>query len=227
MHHKKTVTDAVRAANRANSKFSPGPTTKEGKSHSSRNAVRHGILARKVVLDTHRQRAEFRELLQDCDTEFRPKGLCEKFFVEEIATLFWKLGITEFLEVRELLRRQDLSDNVASILHNNPELPIIGDDLPLNRGWDCERMVVRGTAGTDQHNSTAMSGPALIQNQLVPTIKSSQSSGHQKVDHIEIEAVMGRALENITRYQAKLKRALYHAIEALRKRQAERREGDE
>jgi|CZKS01.1.fsa_nt_gi hypothetical protein len=27
MHHKKTVTDAVRAANRANSKFSPGPTT--------------------------------------------------------------------------------------------------------------------------------------------------------------------------------------------------------
>jgi hypothetical protein len=33
-------------------------------------------------------------------TEFAPEGLLEKFLVEEIATLFWKLGITEGLETR-------------------------------------------------------------------------------------------------------------------------------
>jgi len=37
---------------------------------------------------------------------------------------------------------------------------------------------------------------------------------------------MGSALESVTRYQAKLKRDLYRAIETLRKMQTERREGE-
>lgn len=53
MKHKKNVTDAVRAANPANSRSSTGPRTKQGKSNSSHNALRRGVLARKVVLDTH------------------------------------------------------------------------------------------------------------------------------------------------------------------------------
>jgi hypothetical protein len=43
-------------------------------------------------------------------------------------------------------------------------------------------------------------------------------------DHIEIEAVMGNALETLTRYQTKLKRDLFKGIEMLRSLQAERRE---
>ena len=53
MKHKKNLTDAVRAANRDNSRSSTGPRTKQGKSNSSHNALRRGVLARKVVLDTH------------------------------------------------------------------------------------------------------------------------------------------------------------------------------
>jgi len=83
--------------------------------------------------------AMFRKLWQRLKTEHRPKGLIEKFIVEQIATLFWKLGIVESLEVRELLRRQELSGDVDGIFHGNLDLPISGDDLPLDRGWDCER----------------------------------------------------------------------------------------
>jgi hypothetical protein len=151
--HKKNVTDAVRAANKANAQSSTGPTTERGKSHSSKNAVRHGILAAKVVLDSHEQRAEFLELRQRCKTELRPKGLLEKFVVEEIATLFRKLGIVEFLVDRELLRRQKHSGHVDSIFHKDLELPISNYDLPLNRGWDCERIVVRAVTGKDQRQS--------------------------------------------------------------------------
>jgi hypothetical protein len=115
MKHKKKVTQAVLDANRANSGSSTGPTTEQGKSNSSHNAVRHSILARKIVLDTHEQRAEFRELLHACKKEFSPEGLLEKFFVEEIAIIFWKLGITEGLQAQELLRRQELSNDVESI----------------------------------------------------------------------------------------------------------------
>ena len=179
-----------------------------------------------MVLDTDEQRTEFLELRQRCKTELHPKGLIEKVIVEEIATLLLKLGIAEFLEVRELLRRQELSDDLDSIFRKDLELPISGYDLPLDRGWDCERMVVRAVAGKDQRHSNTMCGPGVVQGQVVQALKSSQNSDRQEVDHLEIEAVMGSALETMTRYQAKLKRDLYRAIETLRKFQAERREGE-
>jgi hypothetical protein len=52
----------------------------------------------------------------------------------------------------------------------------------------------------------------------------SQNHNNQEADHLEVEAVLGSAVENITRYQAKLKRDLYRAIEVLRTVQAERPE---
>lgn len=222
MHHKKTVTDAVRAANRANAQCSTGPRTERGKSLSSNNALRHGILARKVEFDTDDQRAEFLELRQRCKTEHHPKGLIEKFIVEEIATLFWKLGITEFLEVRELLRRQELSDGVDSIFH---KLPISSYGLPLDRGWDCDRIVVRAVAGNDQRSAYTTRGFRVVNGQINPGLRATNNSDYQKGDHLEIEAVLGSTLENMTHHQAKLKRDLYRAIETLRKMQAERREG--
>jgi hypothetical protein len=216
MTHKKSVSDAVRAANLANAQSSTGPRTEQGKSNSSNNAVRHGILARKVVLDTEEQRAEFLELCQHCKTELRPKGLIEKFIVEEIATLLWKLGIAEFLEVRELLRRQELSDDVDSIFNEDLELPISGYDLPLDRGWDCERMVVRAVAGTDKRYSATTCGPRVFQGKIIHFLKGRENNDDHEVDH----------LESMTRYQAKLKRDFYRAIDTLRKMQAERREGE-
>ncbi len=43
--------------------------------------------------------------------------LLEKYFVEEIAIIFWKLGITEALEAQELLRRRELAP-IRSLLTN-------------------------------------------------------------------------------------------------------------
>ena len=227
MTNKKNVTDAVRAANKGNAQSSTGPKTKEGKSHSSHNALKHGILTRKVVLDNHKQREEFRELLQRCKTELRPKGVIEKFIVEEIATLFWKLGIVEFLEARELLRRQELSDDVTRLFDNKTlELPISDYNLSLDRPWECERMVVRAVAGKDHRSSSTWRSPAVVQGQVVQYIKNSQNSDNKNDNHLEIEAVMGSALESVTRYQTKLKRDLYRAIEKLRTAQGERRESE-
>ncbi|MFZ0868974.1 MAG: hypothetical protein WAN06_20165 [Candidatus Sulfotelmatobacter sp.] len=231
MRHEKTVTDAVRRANRGNAQSSTGPRTKRGKAHSRHNALRHGILARNVILDTHEKRAEYRALRRYCKTELHPRGLIEKFIVEEIATLFWKLAITERLEIQELMRRQELSDGLGSdgldhIFNKSLELPISASDLPLARGWDCERMVVRALAGQDRCGSNATSGPEVVGGQVVNAFKTSQNNNHQQVDHLEIEAVMGSALETLTRYQTKLKRDLYRAIETLHKMQAERREGE-
>ncbi len=228
MKHTKNVTDAVRAANQGNAQSSTGPRTKQGKSNSSNNAVRHGILARKVIFNTDEQRAEFLELRQLCKTDLRPQGLLEKFLAEEIATLFWKLRIAESLEVRELLRRQELADDVGSIFSfgKDLELPISDSDLPLDRGWDCERIVVRAVTGKDQRHSRTTCGPGVVQGQIIPALKSTEDNDNQGGDHLEIQAVMGNALASMSRYQAKLKSDLYRAMDKLHEMQAERREGE-
>jgi hypothetical protein len=231
MTHKKHVTDAVRAANRSNCQHSTGPSSEQGKSHSSRNALRHGLLARKLEVEDDKERVALQKLRGRCESLFGPKHVIEKFFVEEIAMIIWKLGIAEGLEVRELLRRQELSDGVDGILGNHfgkdLELPIYDGELPLDRGWDCERLVVRGFAGKDQRHSRNTGGPGIVEGKAVPATKTSHNSDNQEGNQLVMEAALVSALESMTRYKAKLKRDLYRAIDMLRKIQSERREGEE
>jgi hypothetical protein len=224
MKHQKRVTDAVRAANRHNAPSSTGPRTEHGKSKTCHNALKHGILAKRVVLETHEERKEFRKLFEGCKNYYRPEGLLEEFLVEDVAFLKWKLGISLGLEIRELSLRQDVRDQVGSIFHGERNLPISESDLPLDRGWDCERLVVRAVAGRDISSSSASRGPAVLQNQVMKDFQNSGNQTNQQVGHLEVEAVLGNALEKMTRYQSALRRDLYRAIEMLRAVQAERRQ---
>jgi hypothetical protein len=118
MKNRKAVTEAVLAANRANAKSSTGPRTERGKAASNRNAVRHGILATKIVLETDDERAEFQALVQSCDAGFEPNGFLEQLLVEEVATTLWKLRTALGLEVRELSSRQNLRDRGQEIANS-------------------------------------------------------------------------------------------------------------
>ena len=223
MKHKHRVTDAVRAANRENAQSSTGPRTERGKSTSSHNALRHGILAKRVVLETHKERVEFRKLFEHYKNYYRPEGPLEEFLVEDGALLLWKLGLLEGLIMRELSLRQDERDQVASIFHRELNLPISESDLPIDRGWECERVVVRAVAGKDESSSSASRGPAVVQNQVMKDFQNSGNHTSQKVGHLEVEAVMGNSLEKLSRYQSALRRDLYRTIEMLRTVQTERR----
>jgi len=65
-----------------------------------------------------------------------------------------------------------------------------------------------------------------MQGQRVPDSQTAQGQHAQMASHIELEAVLGNSLTNLTRYQATLKRDFYRAIETLRAVQAERREAE-
>ncbi len=101
----------------------------QGKSNPGHNCFRHGILARKIVLENKVERMEFERLFQRCRDDFRPQGLLGKFFVEEIAILFWKLRITLGFETEELSnRQQDARDQMGDIfraISNFPSAPPI------------------------------------------------------------------------------------------------------
>lgn len=122
------------------------------------------------------------------------------------------------------MRRQDLSDEVSAIFDNDLELPISHCDLPLDKGWECERIVVRAIAGKGERTVHGQRGPAIYQGQIVNLVQKSQNKDSQEAGHLEVEAVLGSTLEKMSRYRSALKRELYSAIDMLSKMQAERRE---
>jgi hypothetical protein len=69
---------------------STGPRTTQGKDRSKRNAVKHGIFAKLVVLKGE-SRAEFDVLLSGLRDDFNRQGMLEGMLVERLATLSWRL----------------------------------------------------------------------------------------------------------------------------------------
>jgi hypothetical protein len=76
-------------ASRANGAKSRGPRTNSGKSISSQNAVRHGMLARAVVLDDESKELFF-ELLVSLKAELLPRTGIERALVENMAVARWR-----------------------------------------------------------------------------------------------------------------------------------------
>ena len=80
-------------ANRKNAQLSTGPKTTEGKLVSSRNATRHGIYSRDIVIDSaplKENREDYDNLRQSLFDELRPIGEFEERLVIKIANCLWR-----------------------------------------------------------------------------------------------------------------------------------------
>jgi hypothetical protein len=77
-------------ANRANSRSSTGPRTADGKARASRNALKHGLLSREVVLETE-DRCEFEAFWEGMVADLRPQGDLEATLADRIAAQWWRL----------------------------------------------------------------------------------------------------------------------------------------
>lgn len=86
-------------ASRANGARSRGPVTPEGKRHSSQNALRHGLLTRRVVLDDE-SREDFEALLAQRLHGFRPVDDFEFAAVQEMVAAYWRLCRARASETR-------------------------------------------------------------------------------------------------------------------------------
>jgi hypothetical protein len=81
-------------ANRRNALQSTGPRTPHGKRISRWNSLRHGLLARDVVIQDGpaREREEdFLKLLAALRNDLEPMGSLEEILVENIAVCYWRL----------------------------------------------------------------------------------------------------------------------------------------
>ena len=84
----KPRTEAQRAAARANGAKSQGPVTEEGKAKSALNSLRHGLLARAIVLRSESE-PKFLAILNGYLDEYQPEGQTENRLIEEIAAAQW------------------------------------------------------------------------------------------------------------------------------------------
>ncbi len=83
------VTPEGKLKSLANSALSTGPRTPEGKARSSLNAVRHGLLAKSIVLNAE-SREMFLEILAAYEEELQPDDEVEIRLVESMATSEWR-----------------------------------------------------------------------------------------------------------------------------------------
>ena len=77
-------------ASRASGRLSKGPVTAVGKLRSSQNAVRHGLLARCLVLEDESPEA-FQSLLAAYIDRLQPADALELDVVEEMVAAIWRL----------------------------------------------------------------------------------------------------------------------------------------
>jgi hypothetical protein len=80
------VSEARRAANKANSTRSKGPTSERGKSISRRNSLKHGLTGEGVVLPEGDQ-AEVESRIEALKDELRPQSSLGSMLIRKIATL--------------------------------------------------------------------------------------------------------------------------------------------
>lgn len=89
-----------REINRENARKSTGPRTAEGKARSSSNAVRHGILSKRLLLPKE-DPVKLRELYHGLRKSFRPRGEVEEGLVERLLSAIVRRERAEGVE-REL-----------------------------------------------------------------------------------------------------------------------------
>ena len=84
-------------ANRSNAQKSTGPRTPEGKAVVSQNAVKHGLLAKEVVIKGE-DPGEFEFYRDQMLGELAPVGSVESMLAERVVSLSWRLQRAERLQ---------------------------------------------------------------------------------------------------------------------------------
>ena len=97
-------------ANRRNALRSTGPTTARGKRTVARNAIKHGFLAREVVItagDGKESSEEFHALVGQLWEDYEPVGVVEESLVQRIAACWWRTARVIRAENGEIRKRLD------------------------------------------------------------------------------------------------------------------------
>jgi hypothetical protein len=123
---RKTMSLKQIAANQLNAQKSTGPKTAAGKAVSKMNALKHGVLAKTVVVRGHHfqeSKRGFKKLCQELYASLAPVEPLEAMLVDQIATAHWRLRRVRMAEAGEIALSVDEVHNSRSRV--NPRLQLM------------------------------------------------------------------------------------------------------
>jgi hypothetical protein len=168
------TSDKQLAANRANAQKSTGPKTPAGKRSSSRNALRHGLFAKAILIDGESPEV-FKQLLTALEKEFRPETPTEIAMVDNLAAAQWRrvrLWTLESAGLIHQMRRQA----AANSLEDSPTRAMLaaGDPaMPLDR-------IRRYETGLDRQHHRALHTLMRLRDEKNARAKATQFSVENK-----------------------------------------------
>ena len=191
------------AANRANALHSTGPKTPEGKAVVRHNAMRHGLLARDVVLPEEDLDA-FEDLRSRVRADLTPVGPIEELLADRVVSIMWRLGRSERAEtalfdwrIRELRVSQ-----LAGRVHSH-EASIADFCLATH--------ITDKAAHTEATEALALAKDERDRDEVL--------LGRA----VDADAKESDALGKLARYERSLERLLFRNLDELRQRQDHRR----
>lgn len=117
------VSDKQKQANVQNAQHSTGPVTPAGKAVVARNAIKHGIFAKDLVIaagEGREDQLEYHELLSGLKNDLAPMGPMEMLLVEKIAVNYWRLRRLVRYETGEIRGRlDDFRENALRSYYNS------------------------------------------------------------------------------------------------------------
>ena len=194
-------------ANRQNATKSTGPKTPEGKTLSSTNATKHGLVSKQVLLQDESEE-EFEEFSQGLREDLKPVGALETRLVEDIAADFWRLSRIRRIEagiltwVRYDIECQRALDRAKKF------------KMDMSEGLDFPGITIVNKQAHDKAMKAAKKARSL-QEQELPTLGLAFLK----------DARRNSALSNVSRYEATINRAVYRTLHELQRRQAAREGG--
>lgn len=206
MRVKKTVTEKVIIANRANSKKATGAKTQRGKDVVSQNATKHGILARNFRFKDDQEKADYNTLISDLDRSIDANDPILRMLTEEVVIGHLRRGRALKLEQRTC-RRQNPATELALKTIENSKLVDTGVCLvDPESGWECVELTMAAKKADDR---LVRNGP----------VAQSSGDGQQLQLHAKFQDPMDKAL----RYQRATARDFYRALNLLYKLRGERK----
>jgi len=193
------TSERQKAANRANARRSTGPKTPEGRGVVRLNALRHGVLARDIVLPEEDADA-FEDLFRRVRANLSSVGPIEEFLVERVIHTMWKLRRLTRAETALLhsrihgLKADRLAEEVASYEFTGEAEPYI-----LNEAAHKEASRALARARYERDRDEVLLGRA-----------------------IDADAKEADAFAKLARYERSLERSLHRTLNELRHIQDER-----
>ena len=161
------TTDKQIAANRKNAENSTGPITESGKAIAARNSLKHGLLAKEIVISAGEgaeSQEQFDVMLANLHTQFSPQGALEEMLVEKIAVAYWRLRRAHRFEVGLIRNKLDcLTDKYYKTEHQTPNSnffkPIHKTDQQIDAEiQECRNNIIKLQSDKDQLTELRQSG---------------------------------------------------------------------